>query len=456
VVASAPHHAHFLTERLLQTMLPTIHAQPHGARAGLPTPAGRTNRQLSDHERPDSDIDQVAAEVAAAVELAEGGAGVHDILTTVAGRGPVAVREISRSVEIPVPVVAAVCNELRRRGLVDTRRPVQLTPFGHAIVATVAAGAGNGPAVAGGADALASQCATCHGRGAVLPDHVHQAAEQLAVLAAAAPPARLELDQTHCTADTKLRRVAFLAQRGLLSRRIVLLGDDDLTSLAVVQVARALSLPVPELVVVDVDTRVLDYIDRHATAMHARVRLVRHDLTSPLPDDLRDTFEVAVTDPPYTVPGAALFLSRAVSALRPVAGGHLVLAFGARRPDETVRLQGLFTEMALAVRSLTPHFNEYAGAGVLGGSSHLYHLRTTADSRPAIAGTHHGPLYTADHPGPRDRRYLCLGCRTRLTVGPGTRYPHVAGLKQAGCPRCGARRFRPLSRRGGSRNGGAA
>jgi N4-bis(aminopropyl)spermidine synthase len=431
-----------LTERLLQTMLPAIQAQPHGARTDLP-----------DNNLPDNDIDRVAAEVAAAVGLAEGGAGVHDILATVAGREPVAVREISRSVEIPVPVVAAVCNELRWRGLVDARRPVRLTPSGRA---AATAGRGNGPAAAGDADALAAWCGTCHGRGAVLPDHVHDAAERLAALAADAPPARLELDQTHCTADTKLRRVVFLAQRGLLSRRIVLLGDDDLTSLAIVQVARVLSLPVPELAVVDVDTRVLDYIGRHAAAMHAPVRLVRHDLTSPLPDDLRGTFEVAVTDPPYTVAGAALFLSRAVSALRPVAGGHLVLAFGARRPDETVHLQGLFTEMALAVRSLTPHFNEYAGAGVLGGSSHLYHLRTTASSRPAVVGTHHGPLYTSDHAGPRDRPYLCLGCRTRLPVGPGQRYPHVAGLKKAGCPRCGGRRFRPLSRRGSSRNGGAA
>jgi len=55
----------------------------------------------------------------------------------------------------------------------------------------------------------------------------------LAEAAAGAPPARMELDQAHCTVQTKLRRVLRMHQAGALDgARILLLGDDDLISVA--------------------------------------------------------------------------------------------------------------------------------------------------------------------------------------------------------------------------------
>ena len=52
------------------------------------------------------DIDSVAADVAAAVGLAEGRSGVSDVLRAIARSEPVAVREVSRMAELPVPIVA--------------------------------------------------------------------------------------------------------------------------------------------------------------------------------------------------------------------------------------------------------------------------------------------------------------------------------------------------------------
>jgi hypothetical protein len=52
--------------------------------------------------------------------------------------------------------------------------------------------------------------------------------------------------------------------------------------------------------------------------------------------------------------------------------------------------------MGFAVQSLVPDFNQYVGAGALAGTSHLYHLRATAEVRPLVAGRFDGPLYTAD------------------------------------------------------------
>src|SRR5580658_3083573 len=77
------------------------------------------------------DMDSVTGDVASAVGLAEGPSGVSDVLRAIARSEPVAVREVSRMAELPVPIVAAVCNELRRRGVVDRARPVRLTTTGR-------------------------------------------------------------------------------------------------------------------------------------------------------------------------------------------------------------------------------------------------------------------------------------------------------------------------------------
>ena len=56
-----------------------------------------------------------------------------------------------------------------------------------------------------------------------------------------------------------------------------------------------------------------------------------------------------MTDPPYTLAGAGLFVSRAVSALIAEPGKHLFLSFGHRAPAEQVALQSLLAQTGLAV-----------------------------------------------------------------------------------------------------------
>jgi len=116
-------------------------------------------------------------------------------------------------------------------------------------------------------------------------------------------------------------------------------------------------------------------------------------------------FDTVVTDPPYTPAGAELFCSRAADALRPGSGGQGMLCFGPKPPEEAAAVQHALTGMGLAIHHLVRNFNEYHGAGVLGGSSHLYHLVGGPRVAATITGGWIGPLYTAevrarDHPPP--------------------------------------------------------
>ena len=381
------------------------------------------------------DVDVIVAEVASAVGLAEGESGVRDVLRVIARREPVAARDVSRAAELPVPLVTAVCNELRKRGVVDRGRPVRLTPEGRAALGAAPAG-------------ISGLCPHCAGRGTVIPEALGALVAQLEQLSAAAPQAKPELDQTHCTVDTKIRRVLRMHEAGALDgKKIIILGDDDLTSVAVAAFAAAAGggARIRRLAVVDSDPDVLAFIGAQVAGTGVDVELTQHDLRTPLPPGLLGQFDVACTDPPYTVPGAELFLSRAVSALTPDAGQHVFFSFGARRPEETLRTQELIAAMGLTVRALLPGFNEYLGAGILGGTSHLLHLRTTTMTGPAVTGDYLGPLYTADTRAAATRPYRCAGCAAVHTVGPGAAWPRIGELKSSGCPECGGTVFRPMA-----------
>jgi N4-bis(aminopropyl)spermidine synthase len=386
------------------------------------------------------DVDVVVAEVASAVGLAEGPAGVRDVLRVIAHHEPVAAREVGRLADLPVPIVAAVCNELRKRGVVDRARPVRLTAEGRAELAMPAAGR---PGISG-------ECPGCGGTGVAVPPGLAALALELERAAAGMPPARLELDQTHCTVDTKIRRVLRMHEVGALAgQRVIVLGDDDLISLAIAAFAALpAAAPPRRLAVVDCDPDLLGYLSERVAGGRVPVELVGHDLRQPLPAGLLGAFDVACTDPPYTAAGAELFLSRAVAALADGAGRHVFFSFGARRPDETLRTQRLIADLGLTVRSLVPGFNSYTGAGILAGTSHLYHLRTTEGARPVITGAHAGPLYTAETRAAATRPYRCTGCGAVHQVGPGARWSAIAQLKAAGCPDCGGTVLRPMALRG--------
>jgi N4-bis(aminopropyl)spermidine synthase len=183
----------------------------------------------------------------------------------------------------------------------------------------------------------------------------------------------------------------------LVGRRVLVLGDDDLISLAIERVVRRLgsAASIALLGVVDVDPAVVEVVRRElASASFPTVVLV-HDLREPLPPSLRGGFDTVVTDPPYTVAGASLFLSRAAEALAS-GGGDVFFSFGSRRPGAAFLVQRGIGEMGFAIVRLLRDFNEYVGAGVIGGTSSLYHLAAATEPQAAVVDGYGGPLYTAD------------------------------------------------------------
>jgi hypothetical protein len=226
------------------------------------------------------------------------------------------------------------------------------------------------------------------------------------------------------------------------------LGDDDLLSVAVGLLARALSQEslARRVTVLEIDERIRAVLERAAEEEGLEIEVRAHDLRHPLPEDLRGAFDVFETDPPYTRDGVRLFVSRALEGIDPGIGRLGFLSLGPRDPDEHLAIQRDLGDMGLVITDLVPAFNRYQGASLLGGTSQILCLETTFESAPALdAEPFEEALYTGER-HPSRRLYRCLGCGEGLTVGKEAPHPTVEALKAVGCPRCSGTRFRYLRR----------
>ena len=201
-----------------------------------------------------------------------------------------------------------------------------------------------------------------------------------------------------------------------------------------------------ELEHVRTDPAWIDLIQTVSEREALGIECIRHDLRDPLPEELRGQFDTFETDPPYTTAGLALFLSRAIQALRPGAGQQGLLSFEHKAPSELLDVQSHLVRMGLAAHKVVPAFNEYQGASILGGSSQMIYLLTTPATKALVPQVpYEGAIYTGEV-SPTVRFYVCTRCKARYRVGQQYSFVTVESLKAAGCPHCGHTRFRYVRR----------
>jgi len=330
-------------------------------------------------------------DVAEAARLAEGAEGVRRILRSVFRNGPVPIRDVARDVSLPVPVVAAVRGELEKRSVLERRGGgLSLTCDGERHLRDLG---------------ITSRERLFDAAPYELPVMLTAARETFAAIASERPDVDVTLDQSHATADTALRRAAYLFDHDALEgRRLLIVGDDDLTSVAVAIAAAELEIRVDGVTVVEVDARLCAFLREASRAYDTQVDVHAHDLREPLDGSILGLHDVFFTDPPYTLEGLSLFVSRGVQGLRAEPGKQGFISFGSRRPEEAVTAARTLADTGLAPVEIVPDFNRYVGAQLLAGSSQMIRTVFTGKGSPPVAGAYDGPLYTADRRGARRPR----------------------------------------------------
>ena len=334
--------------------------------------------------------DDLLSEVSSATQICEGHEAVRRILREVYRRGNVSLWELSQSVHLPLPVVSAVRRELEKRGILVRKSGLCLSDKGNDILKEDM----------GIWSRESFNCPHCRGRGILSSSELEPLLETLIHYCRERPSVDRSVDQSHDTPQTALNRALYMYENDAVEGRdVLILGDDDLASLALGLLKRELYCKSENMkgsiCVLEVDGRIVDYISNISKEEDLMIEAVQHDLRTPLPERFQKRFDVLATDPPYTLEGFELFVSRGLEGLKDDQGQQMFISFAHKGWNEMIRIHKSAISMGLLIREIIPGFNRYEGAQILAGSSQLIHALTTPSARSSVRSVYEGQLYTS-------------------------------------------------------------
>jgi len=195
------------------------------------------------------------------------------------------------------------------------------------------------------------------------------------------------LDQFCATEETVLRRAVLLGNIPDVSQKqLLFLGDNDLTS-----VAFSLLFKAKRITVVDIDKRILRFIEMVSQKEGLPIETFEHDLRNPLPKLEFKRYDIAFFDPPYTPGALNAWLIRAIEST--ITGGpdrkkkkpealsrkHYILCYGYtdRETERGLKIQQIITSLGLVIQEKARDFNRYYGAKSIGSKGDLFVLQPT-------------------------------------------------------------------------------
>src|SRR3989344_3522366 len=109
----------------------------------------------------------------------------------------------------------------------------------------------------------------------------------------------------------KNKLAVMLKKNDLRNRDVLCMGDDDVFSVA----CSLTGLP-RSITVFEIDEKVIGFINKVSRELPIPIKTVSLNLLKPLPKNYNGSFDVFVAEPPDTVKGTLLFVSRGMQALR--------------------------------------------------------------------------------------------------------------------------------------------
>lgn len=379
-------------------------------------------------------------EVNTNIKLEEGKKTIEDILVKVYFEEGISTKELARNNILPIPIVAAIKKEFIKKGLIIQDRGTRLTAKGIRFVEEQLG--------------FKEINRALYMKLLMEPWKEHkeiiEIKEELKVIFNNRPQVDVTIDQSKSSVDTSLKRaILSLKNHTLIGKRILCIGDDDLVSVALGFLLKRLFNNTichnTKITVMDIDKRVTDYISNIAIKESLPIECKCVDLRIPLTDDFKNQFDCFFTDPPYTLKGMNLFLSRGIEALKDDSGLTIYFSYAHKSPDFQLAMQKYFLSMGLMISEVIARFNAYEGAGVIGNTGQMIILKTTNVTKSLIQTSYKGPLYTGELKT-IIRFYRCTKCGEVIKVGVTEKFNTIEKLKSKGCYKCNNQAFKLIKR----------
>jgi len=375
------------------------------------------------------------------VNIEEGKKAIENILITIYLKEGVSTKELAKKNLLPIPIAAAIKKEFIKKGLVIQDRGVRLTEKGRHFVEEVL---GFNKINKDLYMKLLMEPWVEH-------SEVIEIKEKLQETFNNRPQVDVTIDQSKSSIDTSLKRaILCLKNHGLVGKRILCLGDDDLVSISLGYLLKKLFNDSihhnTKITVMDIDKRIINYISNIVVQESLPINCEYVDFSEPLDNDFKNQFDCFFTDPPYTIEGMNIFLSRGIEALMDDSGLNIYFSYAHKSPDFQLTMQKYFLSMGLTVSEIIPRFNTYEGASIIGNTGQMIILKTTNATKALIKDPYKGALYTGELKE-TVRYYRCRQCSEILRVGRSEKFNTIEILKSKGCYKCNSQVFDLIKRK---------
>ncbi|MFH7860915.1 MAG: bis-aminopropyl spermidine synthase family protein [Candidatus Aenigmatarchaeota archaeon] len=152
-----------------------------------------------------------------------------------------------------------------------------------------------------------------------------------------------------------ITRVAFMHYNNDLDKKkIILIGDDDLLS-----VALALTSLPSRILVLDIDERIGSFVEKVSKKYKLDIEFQEYNVEEPLPKKFLGKFDVFSSEPLETLTGLKAFILRGVSSLKKNSSGYFGLTHAEASLKKWLEIEKFLTRMNCVITDLIAGFSVY-------------------------------------------------------------------------------------------------
>ncbi|MEM1674560.1 MAG: bis-aminopropyl spermidine synthase family protein [Candidatus Bathyarchaeia archaeon] len=199
------------------------------------------------------------------------------------------------------------------------------------------------------------RCSKCEGKRITFAGRFEEVAKKFSEIVKDRPQPDVNFFQGYMCERDVIARVALMHYyNDLADKSIVLIGDDDLLSIAL-----ALTNLPSRIVVLDIDARLGEYLSRVCGKYGLNIEFQQYDVSNPLPKDLIGKFNVFSSEPLETLSGLRAFLSRGVACLSEGGVGYVGLTTAESSVKKWRAVELMLLRMNCIITDIIRDFSSY-------------------------------------------------------------------------------------------------
>jgi predicted methyltransferase len=198
-------------------------------------------------------------------------------------------------------------------------------------------------------------CQNCQGRRITIEGKFKEILGEFKKIVKNRPKLNINFFQGYATEEDVVRRAALMHHYGDLNgREFILIGDDDLLSIAL-----ALTRLPNRIVALDIDEKLGAFIGRASREYDLDIEFRKYDVAEPLPEDLVGNFDVFSSEPLETLTGLKAFVGRGVSCLKEDGAGYFGLTILEASHKKWLAIQRTLNSMNCVITDIIRGFTAY-------------------------------------------------------------------------------------------------